>query len=104
MISTCFLRPRTALAVVAALMPVVCAAQTPIGYIMQTFAGNQSLGAGESGDAGAATDAQLSSPFSVAWSGGSLYIADQVNHVIRKVGSDGKINLFAGTVGTAGYA
>ena len=34
-------------------------AQTPIGYIMQTYAGDQSLGAGESGDAGPANQAQL---------------------------------------------
>jgi uncharacterized protein (TIGR03437 family) len=81
-----------------------CAAQTPIGYIMQTYAGDQSLGPGESGDAGPANQAQLSGPFNAVPAGGSVYIADQVNHVIRKVTPDGNINLFAGTTGTAGYA
>jgi uncharacterized protein (TIGR03437 family) len=92
----------------AALLPALltiaaCAGQTPIGYIMQTFAGSQSLGPGESGDAGPATQAQLNGPFTAVWAGGSVYIADQVNQVIRKVTPDGNINVFAG-IGTAGFA
>jgi len=93
-----------ALALAAGFTISACAAQTPIGYIMQTFAGNQSLGPGESGDAGPANQAQLSGPFSAVWAGGSVYIADQVNQVIRKVTPDGNINIFAGTSGTSGYA
>ena len=88
----------------AALLTIAaCAGQTPIGYIMQTFAGSQSLGPGESGDAGPANQAQLNGPFAAVWAGGSVYIADQVNHVIRKVTPDGNINVFAG-IGTAGFA
>ena len=80
-----------------------CAAQTPIGYIMQTFAGSAYTAAGYSGDAGPANQAQLSGPFTAVWAGGSVYIADQVNHRIRKVTPDGNINTFAG-IGTAGFA
>lgn len=87
-----------------ALFAGACAAQTPIGYIMQTFAGDQSLGPGESGDAGPANMAQLNGPYTAVWAGGTLYIADHVNDVIRTVTPDGNINLFAGTVGMAGYA
>ncbi len=59
--------------------------------------------AGYSGDGGAATAAQLSSPYGVAVdSAGNLYIADESNHRIRKVDSGGAITTVAGS-GTAGY-
>ena len=60
---------------------------------------------GFSGDGGPATSAELSSPFGVAVdSSGNLFIADQVNHRIRKVdASTGLISTVAGT-GTAGPA
>jgi sugar lactone lactonase YvrE len=53
---------------------------------INTAAGNHALGAGFSGDTGAATQAQLSSPRMVAVDGsGNLYIADQGNNRIREV-------------------
>ncbi|MCP4664722.1 MAG: hypothetical protein GY849_00010, partial [Deltaproteobacteria bacterium] len=59
---------------------------------------------GYSGDGGPATDASLNEPWGVAVSAdGSLYIADQYNHRIRKVGSDGIITTVAGN-GSRGYS
>jgi sugar lactone lactonase YvrE len=59
--------------------------------------------AGYSGDGGAATQAQLNQPQGVAVAkGGTLYIADTGNHVVRVVTTDGNINTFAGN-GSAGY-
>jgi trimeric autotransporter adhesin len=58
---------------------------------------------GYSGDGGAATSAMLKQPASVALdSGGNLYIADQSNHVIRKVDTAGVITTVAG-IGTPGF-
>jgi trimeric autotransporter adhesin len=58
---------------------------------------------GYGGDGGAATSAMLNQPSSVAFdSGGNLYIADQSNHVIRKVSTAGVITTVAGT-GTPGF-
>ncbi|MGH9720099.1 MAG: SMP-30/gluconolactonase/LRE family protein, partial [Bryobacteraceae bacterium] len=57
---------------------------------------------GFSGDGGPAVSASLSLPRSVAYDhAGNLYIADQVNHRIRRVSTDGVISTFAGT-GRAG--
>ena len=59
--------------------------------------------AGYTGDGGAATGAQINGPFGIAVdSGGSLYIADTANNVVRKVSPDGRISTIAGT-GTPGY-
>ena len=56
-----------------------------------------------SGDGGAATAARLGAPRSVALDGaGNLYIADRLNHRIRKVDSAGVISTVAGD-GTQGY-
>jgi hypothetical protein len=69
---------------------------TPGGTIT-TVAGNYNAGAGYSGDGGPATSAQLSSPYSVALDqSGDLYIADEGNHVVRKVTPGGIITTFAG--------
>ena len=58
--------------------------------------------AGFSGDGGAATSAQINSPFGVvAGSGGVFYIADTGNQRIRKVDGSGNITTVAGT-GSAG--
>ena len=55
-----------------------------------TFAGNEADGAGYSGDNGQATQAQLSSPTSVAFDhSGDKFIADTGNNVIREVTPDG---------------
>jgi uncharacterized protein (TIGR03437 family) len=70
-------------------------------YTISTIAGNGT--AGFSGDTGAPTSAQLSSPDGIAFdSSGNLYIADSVNQRIREI-SGGTINTIAGN-GTAGYS
>src|SRR5580658_6517372 len=70
-------------------------------YTVSTIAGNGT--AGFSGDTGAPTSAQLSSPDGIAFdSSGNLYSADSVNQRIREI-SGGTINTIAGN-GTAGYS
>jgi sugar lactone lactonase YvrE len=69
--------------------------------LITTFAGNR-LG-GYLGDNGPATRAELSYPYGVAVdASGSVYIADSLNDVIRKV-LNGVITTFAGN-GTYGYS
>ncbi len=73
----------------------------PDGTI-ETVAGNGAVGSG--GDGGPATEAQLTHPEGVAVdAAGNLYIADTVNHKIRKVTPDGIITTVAGT-GEPGWA
>lgn len=73
--------------------------------VITTVAGKDFEGSrGFSGDGGPATLAQLDHPSSVAVDpGGNLYIADTVNHRVRRVGADGIITTVAGN-GTAGYS
>ena len=53
---------------------------------------------GFSGDGGAATAAQLSSPRSIAVdSVGNVYVADEINHRVRKIDTSGVITTFVGT-------
>ena len=60
--------------------------------------------AGYTGDAGAATAAQLRRPADVAVdASNNIYIADNANNVVRIVSSTGTISTFAGT-GTAGFS
>jgi uncharacterized protein (TIGR03437 family) len=67
---------------------------SPDGTI-RTFAGNGIPGSG--GDTGPAINASLQSPVSVAFdTTGNLYIADSLNHRIRKVSPDGIIRTIAG--------
>jgi len=69
--------------------------------IISTIAGTGTVG--YSGDGGPATAANLNYPRDIAFDGsGNMYIADNVNNVIRKVNTAGIISTFAGT-GTAGY-
>ena len=69
--------------------------------IITTVAGSGTPGF--AGDGGAATSAQINGPYGVAvGAGGSLYIADTGNNVVRKVSPDGAIRTVAGT-GTPGY-
>ncbi len=70
----------------------------PLGTIT-TVAGDGT--AGDGGDEGPATAAQLNAPRGVA--AGSLYIADTDNHRIRKIDDDETIATVAGD-GTAGYS
>ncbi len=69
--------------------------------VISTVAGNGS--SGFEGDGGPASLASLNYPTDVAVdSSGNLYIADSLNHRIRKIASDGSISTFAGT-GDAGF-
>ncbi len=68
--------------------------------VISTVAGNGTPG--YSGDGGPATAAQINGPFDVTVdAGGSLYIADTGNQVVRKV-SNGTISTYAGN-GTGGF-
>jgi hypothetical protein len=61
-----------------------------------TIAGTGELGF--SGDNGAATSAQLASPWAIAVdSVGNVYVADSSNHRVRKIDTLGVITTFAGT-------
>jgi len=69
-----------------------------VGTTVTVIAGNKTNGF--SGDGGAATKAQLSSPYGIAVSStGDVYIADQSNNRVRKV-SGGNITTVAGSSGT----
>src|SRR4051794_41986159 len=61
--------------------------------------------AGDSGDGGPATEAELNQPFDVAFDGGgNLYLSDTANHRIRRVdGRSGVITTLAGD-GTKGFS
>jgi len=70
--------------------------------IISTVAGNGT--AGYSGDGGAATSAEINSPYGVAIdASGNLYIADEANNRIRMVNTSGTISTIAGN-GTAGFS
>ena len=72
--------------------------------IISTVAGNGNYG--YSGDGGLATSAQFRMPIAIAVdTSGNIYVADNLNYVIRKVTkSTGIISTVAGTVGTSGYS
>src|SRR5262249_12717906 len=72
------------------------------GGVISTYAGTGT--AGFSGDNGLATQAQLTNPLGLAVDGaGNLYVADYLNHRIRKITTGGVISTVAGT-GTAGFS
>lgn len=69
--------------------------------IITTVAGNGM--AGNIGDHGAATTAELNLPFAVTFdASGNMFIPDSGNNVVRRVDTSGIITTFAGT-GAAGY-
>jgi hypothetical protein len=69
---------------------------------ISTLAGNGV--AGFSGDGGAATAAQLNSPYGLATDdSGNVYVADEFNYRIRKINSLGIISTIAGN-GIGGYS
>jgi sugar lactone lactonase YvrE len=70
--------------------------------LVNIFAGTGT--GGYNGDGIPANTAQLNSPAGVARdSAGNIYIADQSNHIIRKVDTAGNISTVAGMPGSAGY-
>jgi uncharacterized protein (TIGR03437 family) len=75
-------------------------AQTITG-IITTIAGNGTQGF--AGDGSSALNANMNLPFAAVLAGGNLYIADQVNCVVRVVNSSGAISTFAGTT-ACGYS
>ena len=87
------------------LLPAVALAQTAaVSYTISTVAGNNGNGAGYSGDGGQAVNAQLWQPTGVLVDkNGNIFIADQVNNVIREVTTDGNIKTVAGS-NVQGYA
>jgi uncharacterized protein (TIGR03437 family) len=99
------------LGLASVVLAVLCLAQTAPNYTITTVAGTGAskypAEEGEEektgvGDDGLATEAILFSPFGVLLDGeGNLYIADQLNHRVRKVAPDGTITTVAGN-GTAG--
>jgi len=72
------------------------------GGVLTTIAGRGIRG--YEGDGGSAVEALLDSPAGLAVDGeGNLYVADRMNHVIRKVTPGGVISTVAGT-GLAGFS
>ena len=70
--------------------------------VITTVAGNNTQG--YSGDGGQATLAELGLPFGIdVDKQGNIYVADQVNNVIRKINTSGIISTVVGT-GTQGYS
>jgi len=70
--------------------------------LISTFAGTGTAGNG--GDGGPAAQAQFDMPQGLAVdSAGNVYIADTLNHRVRRVSADGTVATVAGT-GEAGYS
>src|ERR1700741_118902 len=69
---------------------------------ISTIAGNGI--SGYTGDGGASTSAQLNAPYGTRFdASGNMYIADALNHRIRKINTNGIITTIAGT-GVTGYS
>ncbi len=64
--------------------------------VIQTFAGNGSMGFG--GEGGMATDAPIERPDAIAADRkGNIYIASDINNIIQRIDTNGRIWRFAGT-------
>ncbi len=88
------LRIATCLALAACILPAA-----GVTYTITTFAGGT-----HAGDGGAARSASLGSPEGLAIDrAGNLYIADALDHRIRKVAPDGRISTLAGA-GMPGFS
>ncbi len=73
-----------------------------VNGIITTVVGNGT--AGYNGDSLVATSAQLNYPSGIAVdASGNLYIVDNTNQLIRKVGADGKLVTIAGTKGVKSF-
>src|ERR1700748_1950627 len=85
-------------AIASLFVTALCQAQTPPVYTISTIAGQgPPASAGYGGDGNPAISANLNGPSSVAFdSKGNMFIADQVNNVIRMVDTTGKITTVAG--------
>ena len=78
--------------ILLALLPALAPAAPPVTYTISTFAGGA-----ECGDGGPATRAQLGSPEGLAQDhAGNLYIADAVDHRVRRISPAGIITTVAG--------
>ncbi len=90
--------PLTFFAALLFIVPVLTKAQT-----ITTIAGTGT--AGFSGDGGPAINAQLNQPDVIKFDkGGNMYIADEHNHVVRKISPSGIISAIAGIGGISGYS
>jgi sugar lactone lactonase YvrE len=70
--------------------------------VITVFAGTPGT-PGYTGNTGPATSATLDDPLGLAFdASGNLYVSDFLNHVVRMIGTDGKINTFAGDGSGAG--
>ena len=77
-------------------------AAVAFGQTITNFAGNGTVG--YQGDNGPATAAQIDKVVGLAAdAAGNIYLADQTNHVVRKVDTSGIITTFAGA-GAAGFS
>ena len=87
-------------AVLAGCLAVPAWSQVPI-YTISTLAGNGL--AGDTGDGGAATSAELDNPRGIVSDpAGNVYFCDFTNNRVRKISTTGTITTVAGT-GVAGY-
>ena len=67
--------------------------------LVTTLAGNS----GEFGNAnGSGNEARFNTPYAIAFSAGDCYVADSLNHVIRKVTTGGVVTTLAGSPGQSG--
>jgi len=75
--------------------------QTTPYQVVQTFAGSNGV-SGQTNATG--LNSRFNSPIGlVADTSGNIYVADNINHVIRKITQSGDVTTFAGTMGTPGF-